>query len=75
MATEGMSDRLFSLQLRAHSQDGLLKIPVNKATNLVCLTPRSSFSPVHHLSINPTHLYYVLNGKANFSPYILCFNI
>jgi len=40
-----MSDRLFSLQLRAHSQDRPLKIPVNKATNVVYLTSRSSVSP------------------------------
>jgi hypothetical protein len=40
-----MSVRLFSLQLRAHSQDGPLKVPVNKALNVVCLTPRSPVSP------------------------------
>jgi len=40
-----MSDRLISLQLRAHSQDCSLKIPVYIATNVLCPTPRSSVSP------------------------------
>jgi len=40
-----MNDRFFSLQFRVHSQNGPLKIPVNKATNVVRLTPRPSVSP------------------------------
>jgi len=70
-----MSDRVFSLQLRAHSQDCPLKIPVNKAASVVCPTPGLRFLLVHRLSISPTHLHYLLKGKENFFPHIFCINI